>query len=119
MGTMNRKIKRGDIFYTELAHGVGSEQNGKRPTLIISNNIGNNHSGTVIVAIITSKTERKHIMPTHCRIQSQYGLPRVSYILLEQLQTIDKSRLLEYVGTLSNRLMRKVDKALAVGVGLR
>lgn len=116
---MSRKIKRGDMYYADLTHGIGSEQNGIRPVLIIQNDIGNKHSNTVIVAAITSKTERKYIMPTHCRIQAQHGLPRISYILLEQIQTIDKARLQEYIGTLNGKLMRKVNKALHVSVGLR
>jgi mRNA interferase MazF len=116
---MDRIIRRGAIYYADLTHGVGSEQSGKRPVLIIQNDIGNKHSGTIIVAAITSKTERKYIMPTHCRIQAQHGLSRISYILLEQLQTIDKARLQEYIGTLNDKAMRKVNRALAVSVGLK
>ena len=116
---MLKEIRRGDIFSAELANGIGSEQSGKRPVLVISNDIGNKNSGTVIIAAITSKTERKHIMPTHCRIQAQCGLVRVSYILLEQIQTVDKSRLNERLGKLDAEVMRKVNKALAVSVGLR
>jgi mRNA interferase MazF len=116
---MNRKIKRGDMYYADITQGVGSEQNGNRPVLIIQNDIGNKHSNTVIIAAITSKTERKYIMPTHCRIQAMYGLPRVSYILLEQIQTIDKSRLKEYIGTLNDKLLRKVNRALHISVGLQ
>jgi mRNA interferase MazF len=116
---MERKIKRGDMYYANLVFGVGSEQSGKRPVLVVSNDVGNKHSGTVIVAAITSKQERKYIMPTHCRIQAQHGLARVSYILLEQIQTIDKVRLLEYIGALNAKAVRKVNKALAVSVGLK
>ena len=116
---MDRTIKRGNLFYAELTHGIGSEQNGCRPVLVIQNDTGNKHSDTVIVAIITSKTERKYIMPTHCRIQAQHGLARVSYILLEQIQTIDKTRLKVYVGTLNDKAMRRVNKALAISVGLK
>jgi len=116
---MDREIKRGSIYYADLINGVGSEQSGNRPVLVIQNNIGNKNSDTVIVAIITSKTERKYVIPTHCRIQAQHGLERISYILLEQIQTIDKARLRMYVGTLSDKTMRKVNRALAVSVGLK
>jgi mRNA interferase MazF len=119
MKTMERGIRRGDLFFADLTFGVGSEQGGCRPVLIIQNDTGNKNSETVIVAAITSKTERKYIMPTHCRIQAQYGLVRVSYILLEQIQTIDKARLKERIGSLNDKAMRKVNKALAVSVGLR
>jgi len=116
---MEKEIRRGDMFYADLMHGEGSEQSGCRPVLIVQNDVGNKHSDTVIVAAITSKTQRKYIMPTHCRIQAQYGLARISYILLEQIQTIDKGRLKERIGRLGDKTMRKVNKALAVSVGLR
>ena len=116
---MDRIIKRGNLFYAELKCGIGSEQHGYRPVLIISNDIGNRHSDTVIVAMITSKTERKYVMPTHCRIQAQQGLARISYIMLEQLQTIDKARLKVYIGMLNDKTMRKVNRALAISVGLK
>ena len=115
---MNKMIKRSAIFYADLTHGVGSEQRGYRPVLIIQNDDGNIHSDTVIVAAITSKTERKYIMPTHVRIQAHHGLARVSYILLEQLHTIDKARLKDYIGRLGDKPMRKVNKALKRSVGL-
>jgi mRNA interferase MazF len=115
---MERKIKRGDMFYTDLALGVGSEQIGYRPVVILQNNLGNAHSNTVIAAIITSKTKKKNKLPTHCRIKAQQGLGRDSLVLLEQIRTIDKERLKEYIGTLDRETMKRIDKALAVSVGL-
>ena len=116
---MEREIKRGDVYLADLEHGAGSEQSGCRPVLIIQNDTGNKASGTVIAAAITSKTERKYVMPTHCRIQAQHGLARISYILLEQIHTIDKARLKTRLGALGDKAMRKVNKALAISVGLR
>lgn len=116
---MERRIRRGDMFYADLTFGIGSEQSGYRPTIIIQNNTGNKHSQTVIVAVITSKTTHKPKMPTHCYIKPQQGLERDSLILLEQIRTIDKRRLCEYIGTLNSEVMGKVDRALAVSVGLR
>ena len=117
---MERKIRRGDMYYANLTFGgIGSEQSGYRPVLIIQNNTGNKHSGTVIASIITSQTDTKPKMPTHCLIKAQQGLGRDSLVLLEQLRTIDKARLKEYIGTLGDDDMSKVDKALAVSVGLR
>jgi mRNA interferase MazF len=113
-----RKIKRGDIFYADLMPGVGSEQSGFRPVLIIQNNTGNKHSATVIAAVITSRTKHKADLPTHCPLKRQQGLGRDSLVLLEQIRTIDKSRLKEFIGTLEVAAMIKVDKALAVSVGL-
>jgi len=115
---IKRKIQRGDMFYTDLTPGVGSEQRGHRPVLIISNNAGNKYSNTVIVAIITSQMEHKPNMPTHCYLKAQQELELNSLVLLEQIRTIDKARLNEYIGTLDNEAMSKIDRALAVSVGL-
>ena len=116
---MGRIIRRGDIFYADLALGVGSEQSGCRPVLIIQNDTGNKHSPTVIAAAITSRTEGKTELPTHYPVTKQQGLGRDSLILLEQVRTIDKSRLREYIGTLDGEAMSEVDKALAISVGLK
>ena len=116
---MERKIRRGDMYYADMTPGVGSEQNGYRPILIVSNNTGNKHSRTVIAAVITSRTVNKANLPTHCLIKKQQRLERDSLILLEQLRTVDKSRLNAYIGTLDVRTMRNVDRGLAISVGLR
>lgn len=58
---MDRIIKRGDIYYAELNPVIGSEQGGTRPVLIISNDIGNSHSPTVIIAAITGRTQTRLI----------------------------------------------------------
>ena len=116
---MERKIKRGDMFYAELTSGIGSEQIGYRPILIISNDIGNKHSNTVIAAIITSQTMNKAKIPTHCHIKMQQGLGRDSLVLLEQIRTIDKSRLREYIGALEGEVMNNIDRALAISIGLK
>ena len=115
---MERKIRRGDMYYADLTLGVGSEQSGYRPVLIIQNDTGNKHSKTVIAAIITSRTESKAKIPTHCLIKKQQGLGRDSLVLLEQIRTIDKVRLREYIGTLDGDAMSKVDRALAISIGL-
>jgi mRNA interferase MazF len=116
---MDRKIRRGDIFYADLGFGVGSEQSGFRPALILSNDTGNRHGRTVIVAVITSRAEDKPKLPTHCPLKRQQGLGRDSIVLLEQIRTIDKTRLKEYIGTLGDDDMNRADRALAIGVGLK
>jgi len=114
---MNKSILRGDLYYADLNPVVGSEQGGIRPVLIIQNDIGNKHSPTIIVAAITSKA-MKTTLPTHCLLNAQNGLDRDSVALLEQIRTIDKRRLKDYVGALDQDDMRSVDRALAVSVGL-
>ena len=114
---MERKIKRGDVFYADLTQGVGSEQSGCRPVLIIQNDIGNKYSNTTVIAVITSRISKAKI-PTHCPIRAGQGLGRDSLILLEQIRTIDKARLRGFIGTLNSAVMQKVNKALAISVGL-
>ena len=115
---MDRTIKRGDIFYAELNPVVGLEQGGTRPVLIISNDIGNSHSPTVIIAAITGRTQTKAKLPTHTEVKDVEGLDRDSIILLEQIRTIDKQRLKNHMGTMPNNIMARVDKALAISLAM-
>ena len=102
---MEKTIRRGDIYYAELNPIVGSEQGGTRPVLIISNNIGNRHSPTVIIAAITGRTQTKAKLPTHTEVKDVEGLDRDSIILLEQIRTIDKQRLKNHMGTMPNNII--------------
>lgn len=112
------QIKRGDIFFAQLNPVVGSEQGGTRPVLIIQNDIGNQYSPTTIVAAITSQI-MKAKLPTHVEVSAgQSGLERDSVILLEQIRTIDKSRLKHKVAVLEEEIMAKVDEALSISLGL-
>jgi len=116
---MSRMIKRGDIFYANLSPVVGSEQGGTRPVLIVQNDVGNLHSPTTIIAPITSKSKSKANLPTHYIVDDIEGLPMSSLILLEQIRTIDKTRLREYIVTLDERAMQGVDKKIITSLGLR
>ncbi|MDD3402189.1 MAG: type II toxin-antitoxin system PemK/MazF family toxin [Hespellia sp.] len=109
-------VRRGDIYYADLSPVVGSEQGGVRPVLIIQNDVGNRHSPTVICAAITSKMNKAKL-PTHIEISArQYQIVKNSVILLEQIRTIDKTRLKEYVCHADNNLMMKVDEALKISL---
>ena len=111
-------VKRGDIYYADLSPVVGSEQGGVRPVLIVQNDTGNRHSPTVIAAAITSQTGKARL-PTHISVSPMNcGLPKESVILLEQVRTLDKRRLREKMGRLDDGVMRKVDSAIAVSLGL-
>nr|WP_304059439.1 type II toxin-antitoxin system PemK/MazF family toxin [Enterocloster clostridioformis] len=115
---MKNEIQRGDMFYADLTPVVGSEQGGVRPVVIIQNDIGNQYSQTVIAAAITSRTEKRK-MPTHIKLYGCHrGLHRDSVVLLEQVRTIDRARLREYIGRLNSATMRHVDYAIAVSFGL-
>lgn len=111
-------VKRGDVFFAELSPVVGSEQGGTRPVLVIQNDIGNRFSPTVIIAAITAQIQKAKL-PTHVEINAKKcGFERDSVILLEQLRTIDKSRLTDKITQLDDTLMEKVDEALEISVGL-
>ena len=115
---LDNSVKRGDIFYADLSPVVGSEQGGVRPVLIVQNDTGNRHSPTVIAAAITGYAKGKR-QPTHVRLRgAACGLFRDSTVLLEQLRTLDKSRLGEYMGRVGEDKMREVDAALNISVGL-
>ena len=111
-------VKRGEIYYADLSPVVGSEQGGVRPVLIVQNDVGNKYSPTVIAAAITSQINKAK-MPTHIEIGAEnYGLNKDSVILLEQIRTIDKQRLREKIGRLSDDLMNGVDRAIGISFGL-
>jgi len=111
-------VKRGDVFFADLSPVVGSEQGGTRPVLIIQNDIGNRFSPTVIIAAITAQIQKAKL-PTHVEIDAKkYGFERDSVILLEQLRTIDKSRLTDRITQLDAKLMQEVDIALNISLGL-
>lgn len=112
-----RIIRRGDIYHADLNPIFGSEQGGYRPVLVIQNNIGNQYSPTVIVAAITSRPKTK--LPTHVPLKGIKGLEKDSVVLLEQVRTIDKKRLDNFVGTLSSQVMLKVDAALRASTGMK
>ena len=114
-------IKRGDIYYADLSPVVGSEQGGLRPVLIVQNDMGNRYSPTVIAAAITSRMSKTKL-PTHIDVNidrsPDQGLAKDSVVLLEQIRTLDKKRLREKLGHLSQDLMRDVDCALLISLGL-
>lgn len=111
-------VKRGDLYFADLSPVVGSEQGGVRPVLVIQNDIGNKYSPTVIAAAITSKLNKAKL-PTHIEISSnEYGLEKDSVILLEQIRTIDKTRLKEKIGELSDFKMIQVNKAMMISLGV-
>ena len=108
---MDINVKRGDIYYADLSPVVGSEQGGVRPVLIVQNDTGNRY--------ITSQTNKAKL-PTHIALSApDYGLPRDSVVLLEQIRTLDKRRLRERMGRVDGELMERIDAAIAVSFGLQ
>lgn len=115
---MDRKIKRGEIYYADLSGGaIGSEQSGLRPVLILQNNIGNKHSPTTIIAILTSRPTKAKL-PTHIWLSVADGLRTNSIVELEQIRTIDKSRLKKKIGQVQEGEQRLIDEAIKISLGL-
>ncbi|MGN0249274.1 MAG: type II toxin-antitoxin system PemK/MazF family toxin [Lachnospiraceae bacterium] len=111
-------MKRGDVYYADLRPVIGSEQGGIRPVVIVQNDIGNLHSPTIIVAAVTSKLNKANL-PTHIELSAdRYHMVRDSVILLEQLRTIDKSRLKEKICHLDGEIMGQIDKGLKISLEL-
>lgn len=110
------QIKRGEIYYANLCPVVGSEQGGDRPVIILQNNKGNKHSSTTIVAAITGELDKPNL-PTHVMFKSDC-MRKESMVMLEQIRTIDESRLGRFVGTMDHRTMKRIDKAILISFSL-
>lgn len=111
--------KRGDIWMCDLKDkkAKGSEQDGRRYCIIISNNIGNYYASVVTVAFITSKDKDRNknkIQPTHTPIM----LHKQSYILCEQLMTISKDRLCNFYRKATNEEIERINECLKISLGL-
>ena len=111
-------IKRGDIFLANLEPIKGSEQGGIRPVLIIQNDISNKNSPVTIIAAITSKIFEKEY-PTNVFVSKEDSkLDKDSTVLLNQIRTIDSSRLMKKIGLLDNFTMNQVDMAIKISLAL-
>lgn len=109
-------IRRGDVYYANLSPVVGSEQGGVRPVVVVQNDKGNRYSKTIIVAPISKKMSKPPI-PTHV-IFSDDSLSYVSMILCEQLRTIDKKRLGQWICTLDEKTLEKINRAIRVSLSI-
>ena len=112
----NWTFKRGDIYRANLNPYFGSEQGGVRPVLVLQNNIGNIYCPTLIVAPLTSYIKKKD-QPTHYILEDVEGLYGPSMVLLKQIKTIDKRRVLAYKGKISKEQMREIDEAILISLG--
>lgn len=113
----NWNYRRGDIYRANLNPYRGSEQGGTRPVIVLQNNIGNYFGSTLVVAPLTSKVRRKKTLPTHYVIKNVPELTEESLVLLEQITTIDKSRVIAYIGKISREEMTEIEKAIKISLG--
>ena len=115
---MSAPCKRGEMFYADLSPYIGSEQGGRRPVIVIQNDTGNKHAPTLIVATVTTRIHKKANMPTHFVIYDNPAFKEASVVQLEQIRTIDKSRIDNYLGKVTPREMVAIEKALSVSLAM-
>ena len=114
----NWNYHRDDIYLVDLGTNIGSEQGGCRPVLLVQNDIGNHFGPTLIVAPVSSRYWKKSKQPTHTLIEGIQNLSSPSVVLAEQLLTIDKVRVMKYLGKVPEDQMQNVNKAVMVSLGL-
>ena len=118
IGNGKMRINRGDIFLVNLNPTRGSEQSGVRPCLIIQNDYGNKYSPLTIIAPLTSKKFIKEFFTNVFIPKENSGLDKDSTILLNQIKSVDKRRIIKKLGFLDVYFMDKVEVALKISLGL-
>ena len=111
-------IERGEIYLADLNPIVGREQGGVRPVVILQNDVGNYYSDTTIIASMTSMFRNKKNIPTHFFVTARDELTHDSIVLLEQIRTISKFRLIKKIGKLSAGEMNILNKCLFISIGI-
>lgn len=106
------EIYRGDIFYIMQGSYVGSEQKSGRPGIIVSNDLANKHSPNVEVVFLTS--QEKKALPTHVEVIAR--VPSIA--LCENIQTVSKERLSDFIRSCTTSEMKAVDNALLCSLGI-
>jgi mRNA interferase MazF len=110
--------KRGEIYIVNFDPTIGAEIKKTRPALVLQNDIANRHSPITIVAAITSKYDAT-LYPTEVLVKPpEGGLTTNAVVLLNQIRSIDKGRLIKRLGLLKPATMQKVDRALQISLGL-
>ena len=108
--------KRGDMYVADLGQGIGSEQANERPVVIIQNNKGNHYADTTIIVPITSQMKAQ--LPNHVIIHYGILTKYQGCVLTEQIRTISVLRLKKYIGRLSEKDIRRIEKALRISLDM-
>ena len=111
------EYRRGDVYLADLNPVVGAEIGGTRPVLVLQNDVGNHFAPTLIVVPMTSNIEKKPAQPTHYLLKNVCGLSRPSMVILEQLKTLDKSRIIRYMGKTTKHQMQRIDRCVGISLG--
>jgi mRNA interferase MazF len=110
--------KRGELYLVDFDPTIGSEIKKTRPALVLQNDISNKNSPITIVAAITSQNDQR-LYPTEVMIKPpEGGLASNSVVLLNQIRSIDRLRLVKRLGSLKPATMRQIDRALQISFGL-
>ncbi|MFJ7932300.1 type II toxin-antitoxin system PemK/MazF family toxin [Peribacillus sp. NPDC096448] len=113
-----KEIKRGEIYNIDLSPVAGSEQSGLRPALIIQNDIGNENSPTVIIAVLTKQIKRNNF-PTHIYLdKDKFKLKENSILMLEHIRTVDKTRIFDKVSSIDEKTMFEVEQKILISLGI-
>ena len=111
-------IKRGGICLAALDSVIGKEISKTRPVVIVSNNKNNEFSGTVTILPVTSKNIQK-IYPFEVSLSKGTGnLPKNSKAKADQIRTLDKGRIVKFIGALEKEEMDLIDKAILIHLDL-
>ena len=116
--TKNFGFRRGEIYFADLDPHYGSEQGGTRPVVVLQNDVGNRYAPTLIVATVTSRTEKKKYQPTHVLIAHNTAFEKPSVVQLEQIFTIDKSRIQRFLGWITQNEMQEIEKGVVSSLAL-
>lgn len=105
-------LYRGDVVWVMDSKGIGSEQRGERPALIVSNDYANEHAPVVTVVWLT--TQEKKPLPTHCEVKGT----EKSTALCENVTTISKERVGDFIRSATSAEMEAVDRCIAIALGI-
>lgn len=112
------EVKRGDIWIVNLDPTIGHEIKKSRPAVIIQNDIGNKYSPVTIVAPVSSQNLSK-IYPIEVLLTPKNsGLEKESKVLLNQMRTVDKERLVQRIGKVNEETMVRVNRAIKISIGV-
>lgn len=113
-----KMICRGDLFYYDFGDNSGSVQSGERPVLVVQADDYNQNAPTIIVAAVTSVIKKRYL-PSHIILGEEFGLKKPSMVLLEQIRTVNREELREYIGTVDDdKLFRQINATLKKTFGL-
>ena len=112
------EYKRGDIYLADLNPVIGAELGGVRPVLVLQNDVGNHYAPTLIVAPMTSNVLKKPKQPTHFFLKKSNGLSMASMVILEQIKTLDKRRIIKYMGTVDREILESSEFRKCISASL-